>query len=191
MDSIMTMDKAILWIRNTVVSMMAAKLGIPIALSDEQDPKVPPSYGYYSFVTPYAPTGELGSHTRMVIVDPETQQRFIQDVRAEYPEMVLSFSFCSSNRILEVETETIGENEAMSLAMGGAAWLLQEGRAALSLLGIVVLRVSNAASRSGLFADEYIRRWGFDVTIRYKAITIRRDDIIEKIITIREESQWH
>jgi len=181
--AIITMDQAIIRARNLVVSKLAAAVAIPVRLSDEQDPEAPPPYCYYSFISPYVPTGEFGNHTRQVIVDPETQTKYIRDVRAEYPEMILSFTFCSRNRQAEKGEEINGETEALQLAAKAAGWFVQEGGFALSMDGLAVLRVNNLASRSGILADEYVRRWGFDVAIRYKAQTIRIDGIIERVIT--------
>ena len=182
MDDILTMDQAILRARNIIVSKLIKALGIPVRLSDEQDPEALPPYAYYSFISPYISSGEFGNHTRRVIVDPGTQDRYIQDIRAEYPEMALSFTVCSATRI-QNGVEINGEAEALQLAAKGVGWFKHAGATELSFDGLVVLRVDNFASRSGLVADEYVRRWGFDVAIRYKAQTIRIDDIVERVIT--------
>lgn len=180
-DERMTMEEAVIFYRNRVVSLLSAATGVSIRLSDEQDPEALPPYGYYSLITPYASSGELGNHVRTVITDVQTQKLYIQNIRAEHAQMHFSFTFCSKNRHLAGGADIVGENEAMQLALKGAGWLRQEGAQALSLIGLAVLRVGNLASRSGVIADEYVRRWGFDVALRYKAITVRTDDIVERI----------
>lgn len=189
MDNLVLMDEEILRARNLVVSGLAAATGVRISLSDEQDPAADPPYGYYSVITPYASTGELGSHTQIPGMDPETGRKYLTDVRAEYPEMVLSFSFCSANRQLPDGTQVNGEAEAMALALKGAAWLLHEGREKLSFANLVILRVGNSASRSGTVGDVYVRRWGFDAAIRYKALTARKLDVIGQVITYQSKEE--
>ena len=169
MDEIITMEHEIIRIRNLVVSELAKETGTQITLSDEQDPTADPPYGYYSVISPYVSSGELGSHVQRTAIAPDDGCRYIENIRFEHPEMVMPFNFCSNN-----------DAEAMQLTMKAAGWLLHEGRSLLSLENIVVLRVGNAASRSGLIGDEYVRRWGFDVTIRYKALTVRKDEIIQQ-----------
>lgn len=183
----MQMDEIILWGRNTIVSALADAIGVKITLSEEQDPMAEPPYGYYSVITPYAPGGEFGTHIRLVAVDPQTSQKYLDDIRAEYPEMLLSFTFCGTNRQLPDRSEVNGEAEALALAMKGVAWFLQVGKSELSAKHLVVLRVSNAASRSGTVGDVYVRRWGFDVAIRYKAMTVQRLDIVEHVNTYKKE----
>jgi len=187
-DEVILMEDMIIRARNIIVSRLAAATGVPIRLSDEQDPDAEPPYGYYSIVTPYAPTGELGSYTQRTEVGPDGQ-KYIEDIRSEHPEMALSFSFCSANRQAPGGEQVNGETEAMSLAMKAAAWFLHEGRTDLSFEGLVVLRVSNCSSRSGIVGDVYVRRWGFDVTVRYKAMTVRYERIAEsvRVIQIKEE----
>lgn len=189
-DEVILMEDMIIRAKNIIISKLAAATGVTIRLSDEQDPEAPAPYGYYSFVTPYVPTGELGSHTQRTLTDPGTGEKYIQDICAEYPEMALSLSFCSANRQTSGGEQINGETEAMNLAMKAAAWLLNKGRAELSLEhDLVVLRIGNCASRSGIVGDEYVRRWGFDMSVRYKAMTVRDDQIAENVrmIQMKEE----
>lgn len=186
-EELLTLDKAIIWARNLTILLLSRALDIKISLSESQDPTDAPPYGYYSFVTPYAPTGELGSHELHPIIDPKTGQKQLLNIRWEHPRMVLSFCFCSTDHMDDTGAQINGENEAMTLALQGAGWFKNEGCELLSREGLVVLAVGNISSRSGLFADEVIRRWGFDVTLRYKAITTRVDDIIEKISIVQKK----
>lgn len=183
------MEDMVLLARNTVVAKLAALMQVPIRLSDDQAPESTPPYGYYSIVTPYAATGELGSHIQQTKTDTGTGEKFVQDIRYEHPELVLSFSFCSSNRVLEDGTCVNGEAESMLLAMKAVAWLKHEGASELSAQNFVVSRVSGCASRSGFSSDVFVRRWGFDVSIRYKAMTIRRDNILENVLVTQQEKE--
>jgi len=184
--NIILMEDMIIYARNVIVSSLATATGLPIALSDEQNPEAKSPYGYYSIITPYVPTGEIGSHIQQTLTNPDTGEKRIKDIRYEHPEMLLSFNFCSNNHMLDNGTWVNGETEAMHFAMKAVAWLKHTGATELSGKGLVVLRVSNCSSRSGLVADEYVRRWGFDVAIRYKAMTVRNDEIIENVLTIRK-----
>lgn len=180
-NEVFTMDQAIIWARDTIVAGLAKAAGIPVRLSDEQDPEEAPPYAYYSMITPYVPTGEYGNHVRQAVKIPGAKETYIRDIREENPEMSLSFTFCSRNRTADDGTEINGETEALQLAARGAAWFCSEGAASLSAAGLAVLRVSSFASRSGLLADEYVRRWGFDAAIRYKALSVRYDGRIERV----------
>lgn len=180
-NEVFTMDQAIIWARDTVVAGLAKAAGIPVRLSDEQDPEEEPPYAYYSMITPYVPTGEYGNHVRQAVKIPGAKETYIRDIREENPEMSLSFTFCSRNRTADDGTEINGETEALQLAARGAAWFLNEGGTSLSAAGLAVLRVGSFASRSGILADEYVRRWGFDAAIRYKALSVRYDGRIERV----------
>ena len=188
-DEMILMEDMVIHTRNIVVSKLAATTGLNISLSDEQNPEDEPPYGYYSIISPYVPTGEMGSHIQHTETNPDTGEKYIRDVRYEHPSMVLSFNFCSRNRKLANGVQVNGETEAMSLAMKAVAYLKHAGVEALSNEGAVVLSVSNCASRSGIVGDEYVRRWGFDVTLRYKAITVNNIGIAEEVRTNQQQEE--
>mgnify|MGYP000758729051 CR=1 FL=1 len=54
-------------VRNTLVSSLAAALGLPVLLSDQVQPEAEVPFIVYSVTAPYASTGELGDHTQTVI----------------------------------------------------------------------------------------------------------------------------
>lgn len=189
MDKIITMDEEILRARNLIVSKLAAETGVIIQLSDELEPETDPPYGYYTFITPYASTGEMGIHTQIREIDSGTGKLYIKAVRSESPSMVLSFNFCSKNRKLPDGTQINGENEAMALAAKAVAYLKHDGATVLSFAELVVVGVNNFSSRSGIIGDEIIRRWGFDLTVRYTANTIRKDGIVENVRILKEKTR--
>ena len=186
-DEVILMEEMVIRVRNIVIAKLAATTGLVISLSDEQEPEAEPPYGYYSIITPYASTGEFGSHIRQVETDPDSGERYICEVRYEHPEMLLSLNFCSKSRKTPDGRMINGENEAMQYAMKAVGWLKHAGAAELSLEEIVVLRTSNCSSRSGIVGDEYVRRWGFDVALRYKSMTVNNVGIAESVRIYQKE----
>ena len=181
MDDIVTMDEAVINAVNSVISKLYKFLEIPIRLSDLSMPEEDYPYMYYNFISAYIPQNELGNHKRIVIAEPGYQKKYIHDIREEHPEMSLSFTACSANRD-ENGTWINGEAEAMQIATKAVGWFSHEGAEALMFDNLAVVNVSNFTSRSAILVDEYVRRWGFDVNIRYKAVTVRVDDVVEKMI---------
>ena len=49
-------------IRNELVNSLHGALGIDVILSDQASPERDVPFLIYSITTPYAPTGEFGSH---------------------------------------------------------------------------------------------------------------------------------
>jgi hypothetical protein len=170
-------------VRNTLTKKLAEYLGCPIVLSDQTEPVEAFPFGFYSVLTPYAPTGEQGNHSHTLNPDGVT----VNAVRREQPHATISFTFCSVNRWTrgpdgaDAEPYIYGEDEAQRLAEKAQGYFLHVGYDTLSNLGVVVVDVSNATNRTGLIVDEAARRYGFDVRVRYTRIDARTDGTVERV----------
>ena len=76
-------------VRNTLVSSLAAALGLPVLLSDQVQPEAEVPFIVYSVTAPYASTGELGDHTQTVIENEDGTEALI-DNRREQPSLLCS-----------------------------------------------------------------------------------------------------
>ena len=81
-------------VRNTLVSSLAAALGIPVLLSDQVQPEAEVPFIVYSVTAPYASTGELGDHTQTVIEDEDGTEALIDNRREARDERVSDFEEC-------------------------------------------------------------------------------------------------
>ena len=172
-------------VRNTLVSSLAAALGLPVLLSDQVQPEAEVPFIVYSVTAPYASTGELGDHTQTVIENEDGTEALI-DNRREQPSATFSFTACSENR-WDGEEYVYGDDEAQSITEKAIGYLLQGGYNDLSNKGIVVAEVTNVGNRTTLVIDEAARRYGFDVRVRYTEDDERRDDILQNVVTIQEK----
>ena len=68
-------------VRNTLVSSLAAALGLPVLLSDQVQPEAEVPFIVYSVTAPYASTGELGDHTQTVIENEDGTEALIDNRR--------------------------------------------------------------------------------------------------------------
>ena len=66
------------------------------------------------------------------------------------------------------------------------AYIKEGGYNDLSNKGIVVVGVENVGDRSAVEIDQTIRRYGFDVRVRYTRTDERMDDAIAKINVMRK-----
>lgn len=172
-------------VRNTLVSSLAAALGLPVLLSDQVQPEAEVPFIVYSVTAPYASTGELGDHTQTVIENEDGTEALI-DNRREQPSATFSFTACSENR-WDGEEYVYGDDEAQSITEKAIGYLLQGGYNDLSNKGIVVAEVTNVGNRTTLVIDEAARQYGFDVRVRYTKDDQRRDDILQNVVTKQEK----
>lgn len=176
-------------IRNIITTHLEEFLEIPVVLSDQVAPVPDFPLCYYSVISPYASTGEMGNYL-IEDIDGETD---VKTIRQEQPNATFSFTVCSINRWSkdengeDTEPYIFGEDEAQSLAEKAQSFFLLTGYDILSNLGIVVADVTNTANRTTLMVDESARRWGFDVRIRYTREDSRKDRTIDKVSLIRKK----
>jgi len=167
-------------VRNPITQRLEKYLGIPVKLSDQTSPVPESPFCFYSVITPYASTGELGHYDVSNITDTSK----VTITRTEQPSATFSFTFASFNRWTkdaegnDCEPYIYGEDESVSLSEKAQGFFLHTGRDALSSLGIVVVDVTNAVQRTSLVVDEAARRHGFDVRVRYT----RTDSLIEETV---------
>lgn len=84
-------------IRNELVNSLHGALGIDVILSDQASPERDVPFLIYSITTPYAPTGEFGSHYQKQTTGKDGKI-YIEDQRREQPSATFSFTACSENR---------------------------------------------------------------------------------------------
>jgi hypothetical protein len=87
--------------------------------------------------------------------------------RKEHAKMLLSFTFCAHN-----------EDKVEDLAEQALKFFKHTGYDYLSSHGYVVIEVTNFGSRTLFEIDDYQRRYGFDVAIRYAQLSKRDDERI-------------
>ena len=164
-------------VRNIIIKRLSEHLGIPVVLSGQVSPVPDFPFGYYSVVTPYAPTGQQGAYSASA-GDGGTS---IATVRAEQPYATFSFTFCSINRDDGEGGYIFGEDEAQGYAEQAQGFFLHGAYMELSNLGIVTAEVSNAADRTTLAVDEAASRCGFDVRVRYTRTDCRSDPTVDSV----------
>lgn len=161
-------------LRNDLISAFASYLGIPIVLSDQVEAEMPLPYGIYSVLTPYDPEATLGTYETKLI------EGGLLETRKEQPTCSFSFTFCSMNR-KEGKRHIFGEDEALMLAEKAQGWFLHVGYDVISSMGITVVDVGSARSRSTLMVNEEARRYGFDVQTRYVRTDKRKINTIKSV----------
>lgn len=156
-------------IRNIVTNGLSNYLKVPVVLASQVEPEQDYPFIIYSVTAPYIPENTLGEYR---------QGGDGEEIRREQPTCTWSFTACSANRRIQ-SGFILGEDEAMELANQALGWFLHAGYEYTSGNGITIVDTGNVQERSVLEVDEAVRRYGFDVTIRY----IREDNRI--IATIR------
>lgn len=159
-------------VRHEIISGLHSYMKIPVNLSSQVGPEPDPPFVFYSCTSPYIPDDTLGDYETVRNEDGTTTK-----IRREQATCTMSFTVCSVNR-MENGRGILGEDEALDLAEKAAGWFIHSGYAHTSGKGITIVDVSSVQERSFLQVDEEVRRYGFDVTIRY----VREDE--QKIGTI-------
>lgn len=171
----------ILEIRDRLIRRLWDYLGCPVVLADQVQPEASVPFGIYSFITPYAPTGELGDYA--MIPDGEG----VLVTRREMTEATFSFTFCSQDRTGEDGVFIRGADEAMELADRAVGWFSHVGYEDISEMGVTIVEVGQAQDRTTLIIDEAARRVGFDVRIRYTRVDTRRAAAIATVQITEKE----
>jgi hypothetical protein len=169
-------------VRNTIVKLLEEYLKIPVVLSEQTNPMPPFPLCFYSILTAYVPSGEMGQVDYTLNPDKET----ITTTRTEQPYAVFSFTFCSENRHDKDGGFILGEDEALALAEKAQGFFLHGAYNILSNLGIVINQVTNVTNRTGLVVDETTRRYGFDVRVRYKRVDSRTDGTVSSVVLLHK-----
>jgi len=170
-------------IRNALVSHLSRYMGLKIVLADQIHPIKQFPYCFYSVITPYAPIGEMGDYS----VTPNANDVGVTSTRREMPHATFSFTFVSQSRYVDVGTYVYGEDEAQQMAERAQGYFLHTGYNELSRLGIVVVEIRNVTNRTTLVLDEDVRRYGFDVRMRYTRTDERIDSTVGSVSLKRKE----
>lgn len=166
--------------KNTLIKKMWDHLNRPVILSDQTAPEAPYPYIYYNIIGP--PKGMAG------MGDVRTQASGANAISVLHDQPIATFSFtaCSKNRV-ENGVEILGDDEAMRLSDDAQHYLEHIGYNELSLLGIVIVDISNQGMRSGLVVDEVDNRYGFDCRVRFEDTTDRNDGSVDTVNYKRSE----
>lgn len=168
-------------VRNIIVSGLAVYLHCPVILSNQVQPETEYPFVIYSSTAPYIPDGGLGEYYQKQ----EGDGTAIEE-RREQPTCTISITVCSSDRYGTAGEEIYGEDEALDLAESAQGWFLHSGYEFISGKGITIVDVSNVQERSFLQVDEEVRRYGFDVLVRYVRSDERIIDTVVAAATIEE-----
>ena len=170
-------------IRNALISLLSKHMGMKITLAEQIHPVKQLPYCYYSVLTPYAPIGEMGDYS----IRPSSKDSGVISTRREMPHATFSFTFVSQSRYVNCGTFVYGEDEAQQMAEQAQGYFLHVGYDELSRLGIVVVEIRNVTNRTTLVVDEDVRRYGFDVRIRYTRTDEREDATVGSVSLKRKE----
>ena len=175
-------------VRNTLVSSLAAALGLPVLLSDQVQPEAEVPFIVYSVTAPYASTGELGDHTQTVIENEDGTEALI-DNRREQPSATFSFTACSENR-WDGEEYVYGDDEAQSITEKAMFHLsvLSPSDSDIPKIHLLFLLVSGFLRPSHSFRFLFpTAAFSIDVRVRYTKDDQRRDDILQNVVTKQEK----
>lgn len=170
-------------LRNTLAADISAAIGIPVLLANQVQPETKFPFAVYSVTSPYTNDGEEGDYSWEDAGDTQVLNR-----RREQPIASLSYTVSAIDRWADADRTvwSYGDDEAAGLADKMIAYLQQGGYNDLSNKGIVVVGVENVGDRSAVEIDQTIRRYGFDVRVRYTRTDERMDDAIAKINVMRK-----
>ncbi len=170
-------------LRNEIVKLLWAYLGIPVIMSNQVQPEAELPFCIYSVISSYSGTGELGDITSR----PAEVEGEVLESRMEMPSATLSFTVCSENRIGENGEEISGADEAEELADKAVGFFKQTGYDDFARLGICIVDVSDVQDRTVLIVDEAARRKGFDVRIRYTRTDTRQISTVKHATMTEKE----
>jgi len=204
-------------IRNALTKPLEEYLGIPVVLSEQTNPVPDMPLCYYSILTPYAPIGEAGEIARTLNADGKTitttrtenpyavfsftvcSENRHED-KIEIGEYVAALENSKYLAALEgseylaainvADSWIFGEDEAITLTEKAQGFFLHHAYQTLSNKGIVINQVTNVSNRTALVVDETVRRYGFDVRVRYKRTDSRTDGTIGSVNTKRRGGLW-
>ena len=173
--------------RNAIIRELAKFIKCPVRLHSQTQPenedytKSGFPYIIYTATTAYIPSRGLGNYHFSKI---ENDEYDLIEKRTEQSEAVFSFTAYSTDREIKQGKKDIqiyGEDEANETAAEAQNWFIQSGYDFLNKLGFVVADISNVADRSALVVDEFERRYGFDVRLRYCRCDTRKIYEVRKV----------
>ncbi|GHU75669.1 hypothetical protein AGMMS49992_20090 [Clostridia bacterium] len=163
--------------RNYMMHGLSEYLGMPVRLSNQAVPM--PAYPFimYTVLTNRVPTGGMGNRSWIPRKDAVITR--LEQVN----HATISITCCSADHPAAVEPfeYVYGEDEAQTIAERAMDWFEHIARDELRGHGIVVVDVMEANSRTNLLIDEELRRYGFDIQIRYGEIMDRLDSAIKTV----------
>ncbi|GHU69902.1 hypothetical protein FACS1894184_14620 [Clostridia bacterium] len=166
--------------RNFIAHQLSEYLSIPVILSNQLAPEQPYPYVMYTVLTHRIPATGYGN--RIWIPKRDAVITALEQIN----HATISISCCSCDRWTQTDPPVYinGEDEAQTIAERAMDWFEHIGYYDLSSHGIVVVEVMEAHSRTDRFIDEVLRRYGFDIRIRYGEVMERLDSAIETVSII-------
>lgn len=159
---------------NDIVAGLYNALGIPVIYSPSSNNQPPFPYIGYSITMRYSDFGHGNDLYELVpSTNPGFDQDFLESVELQ-PESMYSFTAYSQD-----------QSEAFAKAKEAWDWFRLKGIDYLRSKGITVVEVMSIQNRDQLEVDEYTRREGFDVRIRFDDLIENRIETIESY-TIKE-----
>jgi len=158
-------------LKEGIRSQLETDMGIQVILANQAESKLQtyPNI-YFSVITPYIPQF-MGNYS----FDGENLNL------EEQPTCTLSFTAQSKNRGMGASFVS-GEDEALEVAEKAYEWFRHTGYEYLAyILDVAVVNITGVTSRTALVVDEIIRRYGFDVQIRYTKDTSYQVGKIENV----------
>ncbi|SMB95362.1 hypothetical protein SAMN00017405_0390 [Desulfonispora thiosulfatigenes DSM 11270] len=155
--------------RNFIVKGLYEFLQVPVIPTDNPNKK--PKYPFisYKFTTLHKNQGGFNLLLEPIpSIDPNFEYD-IEYTREEQPKMVISFSSYS-----------LDDLEAIDLANKIKKWFNFKGRLLLKNNNLVVVECSDIQDRTIQIIDNYEKRYGFDVTLRYSSQSKLKVETIEK-----------
>ena len=143
-------------VRNAVIPGLHAFTGRCVVLSDQTVPEGDYPHIYYQYISPHT---RVGGENATVAAGQLTSRWMA--------EATISISACGIDRE-DGDTQVYGDDDALQLCMLAHQWFYRAGRDYLQAHGIAVVDLSNSQNRTAVEVDQVVRRYGFDVRLRYE-----------------------
>lgn len=150
-----------------IVDLLQSHIGRPVILADQAAPKPP-----YPYVVVKATSTFIPQPGQPSIVE-EPLQLDIRRLATSQPTMVLSVTVYSGDF-----------QSAETLSQQVHNWFSFSGHQQLKDAGFVVVDITGITNRDSLIVDDYERRRGFDVTLRFTHV---QESVVEAIEDVQIE----
>lgn len=150
-----------------IVNLLQAHISCPVILADQAAPKPPYPYVGIKETSPFIPQPGQPNITD----EPLSQD--IRQVATSQPTKVLSVTIYSDSF-----------QTAETLSQQVHDWFSFTGERQLKEAGFVVVNVTAITNRDSLIIDDYERRRGFDVTLRFTHV---QESVVEAIEDVQIE----
>jgi len=147
-----------------IVDLLQSHIGRPVILADQAAPKPPYPYVVIKETSTFIP------QPGQPVITEEPMQRDIRRLATSQPTMVLSVTVYSDDF-----------QSAEELSQRVYDWFSFVGHQKLKDAGYVVANITGITNRDSLIVDDYERRRGFDVTLRFVYVQESMVEAIEDV----------